>query len=260
MRCAVIGCGWLGLPLAQHWVALGHEVLGSTTSVDKLPKMEQMGITPFLLHLSDHISEEKLTLFQTELAFVNIPPQGKVQSAKTYAQQIKRLIEQLEEGGCTKIIFISSTSYYPNTNDWVTLKTPFDLGNGSKKAVVLAEEAAKAFSGDVVILRCGGLMGQDRIPGQWFAGKNTEGADTPVNYIHQEDAIRIATEFLKDWPSGKNIFNLVSPDHATRKSVHEAMARKYSFESPKWVEPAIKKFKIVESSFKDRQLRSPLQF
>lgn len=260
MKYSVIGCGWLGLPLAKHWVSMGHEVMGSTTTAKKLVLLKDMGITPFLLDLAKPLKEDTQELFQTELAFINIPPQGKVQSPKTYANQIKVLVEALEKGGCTKIIFISSTSYYPNTNDWVTLKTTFDLGNGSKKAVVLAEESVKSFTGDVVILRSGGLMGKDRIPGQWFGGKKTEGADTPVNYIHQEDAIRIASEFLKEWPSGKNIYNLVSPDHATRKSVHEAMAQKYGFEPPQWVQPVIKNFKIVESSFRDRQLRSPLEF
>lgn len=260
MTCAIIGCGWLGLPLAKHWVSLGHKVKGSTTKASKLKLLEDSNITPYLLDLTEPSKAKAQGLFQTELAFVNIPPQGKVQSPKDYATQIKTLVEALEKGGCTKIIFISSTSYYPNTNDWVTLKTTFDLGNGSKKAVVLAEQAIKTFSGDVVILRSGGLMGKDRIPGQWFAAKKTEGADTPVNYIHQEDAIRIASELIEEWPTGKNIYNLVSPDHATRKSVHEAMAKKYGFEPPIWVQPAIKNFKIVESSFKDHQLKSPLLF
>ena len=29
---AILGCGWLGLPLAKHLLAQGHRVLGTTTS------------------------------------------------------------------------------------------------------------------------------------------------------------------------------------------------------------------------------------
>lgn len=49
---SIIGCGWLGLPLAERLVAEGYTVKGSTTSVDKLSLLRQKGIDAYLLQLN----------------------------------------------------------------------------------------------------------------------------------------------------------------------------------------------------------------
>ena len=35
MKISIIGLGWLGLPLADHLIEQGYQVLGSTTSKEK---------------------------------------------------------------------------------------------------------------------------------------------------------------------------------------------------------------------------------
>ena len=44
---------------------------------------------------------------------------------------------------------------------------------------------------DLTILRMGGLMGVDRIPGVYFSGKEQVVGHTRVNFIHQVDAAGI---------------------------------------------------------------------
>ena len=48
---AVLGCGWLGLPLAKALVAEGYSVAGTTTTPSRVLTMRDAGIRPYLLSL-----------------------------------------------------------------------------------------------------------------------------------------------------------------------------------------------------------------
>lgn len=260
MRISIIGCGWLGLPLAKNLLSKGHTVLGSTTSEDKLATLEKAGIRAFLLKMTPEPEGELEQLLQADLVFINIPPKSRTHSADYHEKQIDHLRKAVDRCDAEHIIFISSTSYYPNINQIVTSETQHDLDKGSTEAVVLAEEAIKQSGKNLMILRCGGLLGVDRIPGKWFAGKETSGANTPVNYVHRDDAIQVITHFIEKGFKGTLVKNLVADDHPTKKDVHENMAEKYGFEKPIWKEPALINSKIVKSDFGDFGLRSPLAF
>ena len=51
MKVSILGCGWLGFPLAKQLVALGCQVSGSTTSAEKISILAEADIKPFLLSL-----------------------------------------------------------------------------------------------------------------------------------------------------------------------------------------------------------------
>ncbi len=258
MRISIIGCGWLGLPLGSCLAKKGHEITGSTTSEQKLSQLEEAGINPVLFRLSPMPGGRQFnSLFQTDLLFVNIPPGRKTNPPEFYEEQVKYITYLANQHKVPKLIFISSTSYYPSTNGPVDIYTPYDFEKGSGKAVVQGEKQISKVNGELLILRCGGLMGGNRIPGRWFAGKATKGADTPVNYIHREDIIRLVEELIAEesWP--QKIMNVVNPNHPSRKEVHEAMARKHGFEAPVWQSPAIIPHKVVKSSLEGFELRYP---
>ncbi len=260
MKIGVVGCGWLGLPLAEALVKAGHEVLGSTTSEDKLKTITQKGIEAILFQLNPMPQGINFNrLFQVDLLFINIPPGRKKNKPEFYEEQIKYLKYQLQSSQVKRVVFISSTSYYPNTNGPVTVNTPLDLNQGSSEAVVKGEQQISQIEQELLILRCGGLMGNDRIPGKWFAGKPTKGANTPVNYVHQDDVIKTVSAFIENWPEDR-VLNLVSDHHPTRREVHERMSKKYGFTSPIWEEPSVIPSKLVESDFRNMNLKSPLEF
>lgn len=258
MRISIIGCGWLGLPLGAHLAKKGHQVTGSTTSADKLTQLEQAGIAPVLFKLSPMPEGTSFnSLFQTDLLFINIPPGRKKNPPEFYEEQIKYLTYLINQHKVPKVIFVSSTSFYPSTNNWVDLDTSYDFEKGSGKAVVQAEKQISKVAADLIILRCGGLMGGNRIPGRWFAGKPTSGADTPVNYIHREDIISLVEQLISQEPWEQKVMNVVNPSHPTRKEVHEAMALKYGFEKPQWQAPNVIPHKIVKSSLAHFRLNYP---
>lgn len=249
MKISILGCGWLGLPLAERLVAKGYHVLGSTTSSERLSLLEEKGIDAALLELTPMPKGKDFNkLFQADIMVINVPPKSRTSTPEFYREQIKYLKYQLQNSAVEKVIFISSTSYYPNSGKAVDENTSFDLQNGSNQAVVWGEHEISQISQKLSILRCGGLMGAERIPGKWFSGKPTSGGETPVNYIHLEDIIYVILEILEinEWPA---LRNLVNQKHLTRKEVAKVMAQKYNFEEPLWVAPQKTPFKKVKSIY-----------
>ena len=53
-KISILGCGWLGLPLAKSLLSKGYEVKGSTTSESKLEVLKNAGISPFQIQLEEH--------------------------------------------------------------------------------------------------------------------------------------------------------------------------------------------------------------
>ena len=75
MHISILGCGWLGLPLAQTLLGRGYIVKGSTTREEKLATLEERGITPYLIRFSPQINDDyQADFFDSEVLIVNIPP------------------------------------------------------------------------------------------------------------------------------------------------------------------------------------------
>ena len=51
-QISILGCGWLGFPLAENLINKGNKIKGTTTSVDKLQLLSKAGIVPYLISIS----------------------------------------------------------------------------------------------------------------------------------------------------------------------------------------------------------------
>jgi 3-hydroxyisobutyrate dehydrogenase-like beta-hydroxyacid dehydrogenase len=63
MKISILGCGWLGFPLAKKLIEIGFEVKGSTTSENKLALLKSNNIEPFLLRLSESKISDSVSEF-----------------------------------------------------------------------------------------------------------------------------------------------------------------------------------------------------
>ena len=151
MKIAVIGCGWLGLPLAKRLMDLGHEVHGSTTRDAYLSFLADSGIQGFLY---DGISHDQLSekVKESEVAILNFPPSR----SADYAAQVRDIIAQFTTK--TKLIFTSSTGVYQDLDGPCTELSPIIATH----PVFLAEEAVRFSARKFTILRLAGLISEDR--------------------------------------------------------------------------------------------------
>ncbi|RFS17312.1 SDR family NAD(P)-dependent oxidoreductase [Emticicia sp. C21] len=244
---SIIGCGWLGLPLGRYLSEKNYLVKGSTTHEEKLETLQGNGIEPYLLKLNPQLECEYVDNFlDSNVLIINIPPKISIQKTDAHVEQIANLLKVVENSPIRKIIYISSTSVYPELNREVVEEDVLTPETSASPTMVKAENLLKSFSTEVTILRSAGLMGYDRIPAKYFAGwKGLTTGDIPVNYIHRDDVIRIIETVIEKEIWG-DTFNIVSPIHPIRKEIYTQNCEELGFEMPEFVEaPTPHPYKII---------------
>ena len=75
-KISILGCGWLGLPLAKTLIEKGNSVKGSTTSIEKIIILKELEIEPYTISLSANEIKGNINSFldQSEVLIINIPP------------------------------------------------------------------------------------------------------------------------------------------------------------------------------------------
>lgn len=245
---AILGCGWLGLPLGAELVRQGYRVKGSTTRAERLPLLAEAGIEPYQLAFAPQ-PEGNLTGFleNVNVLLISIPPRAGKQGDAFHPQQIAALTQVLSIKRRTalnnqfSILFLSSTSVYVDTGEKVT-ETDAVLEN---HPIVQAEELLQATGQPLTIVRFGGLLGYDRIPGKYFIGKTVTTGDVPVNFIHRDDAVGVLSEIIRRRVWGET-FNAVAPEHPVRRDIYLKNAEQFGWEAPTFEPPAAPEpFKII---------------
>ena len=242
MTISILGAGWLGFPLAQKLLEGNHVVRASTTKIQKLAALRAGGIQPLLLNLApDPTGIGWGFLLECDVLVINIPPRMERQGQEFHPAQIEALVKMMPQTAWPKkIIYVSSTSVYPEQNREMTeddVRTPQESAAG---ALVRAENMVASLPIPTVILRCGGLMGYDRMPGKYVAGKqNLTTGDVPVNYIHRHDAVGIIAGIIA---SEENLwgqtYNAVAPQHPVRRAVYEKNCADFGLEPPTFETPS----------------------
>ena len=242
-KISILGCGWLGLALATDLVDKGYEVYGSTTSKNRIKELAQNGINPFVIDISS-IDSDIQNFLITDVLIISITSKS--------IDDTKTLINYIEESKIKKVIFISSTSVYPNTNgivdeDCITSKTPL-------------AEIEKLFisnsSFTTTILRFGGLFGYNRKPGNFIKpNKLIENPEGYINFIHRDDCIEIIEQIISKnvW---NEILNACADDHPTRREFYINESIKVGRDSIAFNENAKNEYKIISS----QKLKSLLNY
>ncbi len=264
-KISILGCGWLGLPLAKSLLSKGYEVKGSTTSKSKLEVLKNAGISPFQIQLEEHQIIGKIEDFlkETDVLVIDIPPGLRKAISPTlemtFVNKVKTLIPFIEKSGIQKVIFVSSTSVYGDGFPIVELteSTQPNPDTESGKQLAITETLLQSNPHfKTTVIRFGGLLGDDRHPVKFLAGRmNVENPNAPVNMIQREDCIGIIEEILKhsetseqhdNWEWNQT-FNAVAPQHPTRKAYYHKKAEILNLPLPTFAEDSESKGKIISS-------------
>ncbi len=263
---SIIGCGWLGLPLAKKLVALGFKVKGSTTRESRLSELTSNEITAYRLQLSASQRPVFSDLLECRTLIINIPPGRRdVEAISHYPKGIKTILEGIGKSLIDHIIYTSSTGVYQNTGHVVTEESPCFAARPGIGAIMKAEDVIVTSGFNYTIVRLAGLVGENRQPGKWFQGREgLPGGDTPVNMIHLGDCISALLELVKSEPDNE-IYNLCADRHPTKKEFYRRQSEKLKLTPPRF-EAGVVAHKIVDNSkFKDAfgyeyQYPDPLNF
>ncbi|MFA5426848.1 MAG: hypothetical protein WC279_01420 [Sulfurimonas sp.] len=185
----IIGCGWLGKPLSYK--------LSDNFNVECFSRESTTDSSAF---------------WQNDTIIIAI------HTKDNYLDTLQK-IAALTKPECN-LILMSSTSVYKefdsDVNEYAEI-TKTSLIKEAEDLVLVSKE-------NVLVLRLGGLMGEDRVAGRWKSA--TDFSDGFVNYIHRDDVINIVQKILEKGLT-KGIYNLVAPEHPTRLEIHTKNNQKF---------------------------------
>lgn len=191
-QIGIIGCGWLGRPLADKLSNSFNVFCFSRETTWKDPLFWQSDTIIIAIHTKDN-----------------------------YLETLQKIVSSSHPA--SNIILLSSTSVYREFDTDVD-----ESAKISKPSLIQeAEDLLLKQRDSVLILRLGGLMGEDRVAGKWKSA--TDFTDGFVNYIHRDDVIHIIEAMLKKG-FNNGIYNLVAPNHPLRSEIHEKNAKKFGVE------------------------------
>jgi nucleoside-diphosphate-sugar epimerase len=242
-KISIIGCGWLGMPLAADLAQKGFIIKGSTTSTNKLEKLKSEGVIPYLIELNkleNNISE----FLNSEILIISVPSKN--------IDDFKELIHHIENSNVKKVLFISSTSVYDNSNQIVTEETIIKdspLHN-------IEQLITKNINIKSTIIRFGGLFGYDRKPGDFIPiNKKMINPEGYVNLIHRDDCVQIIEQIIfKDiW---NETLNACADSHPKRRDFYIKENLNLGRKAPLFMENSLNEYKIISSE----KLKSILDF
>jgi len=236
----IIGCGWLGLPLAKALIEAGHTVHGSSTTKDKLAVLALEGIRPFLVAITAEGIKGQLQscLLNCKVLILNIPPGLRKDPSKEYVKQMQQVLPYIENSSVEHLLFISSTSVYENGAQLpiITEDSPFSTEITAQKLVATEALFQNNLSFKTTILRLSGLLGPNRHPATYLSGRtHLKNPEAPVNLIHRADVIGIIKTILSEglWDTH---FNASYPSHPTKKAFYTQACEKLNLPLPQFDE------------------------
>lgn len=228
---SILGSGWLGIPLADSLMKLGHEVVLSTSNQEKLEDLQSHGYKAVQIDIATH--NELPTEFQnSEVLIIAITSKD--------VNAFRSLIEQLKTSRIKQVIFISSTSVYDFCNCEITEETPTNNSPIAQIEKVFLEQIPER----TTILRFSGLFGYNRKPANFFRYKAIPNPKAFVNMIHHDDCIAIIQKLIEKEITGKE-YNAAADTHPTKEEFYTKASLDLGYPAPKVQETGKIMYKIV---------------
>lgn len=245
-KIAIVGLGWLGLPLAKHFISKGFQVAGTVRSEEKKEKIKSEGIPVAIWNSKSQNNAIDPDFMQnSKYCIINIPP-GKINSTDDYANDCINILPFFSTQ--TKFIFISSTGIYPE-NIGIAIEDQFDRKKHLDNHIALAEQwLDQKLNKRLTILRMAGLIGVNRHPAKFLAGKkDILNGLAPVNLIHLTDCIQLIEKVIEKSCWGE-VINGCSNEHPSRKDYYTKACQYFGMELPDFKNDVSESTKLIDNS------------
>jgi nucleoside-diphosphate-sugar epimerase len=246
MRILILGCGWVGKEVAKYYVEKGWQVFATCTSQEKKNYLSALGLHVAVVNfdLKDSNSEFPTT-FDYILNSVPASSKNSVDEISNRFEHVRQYIDNLK---FRKQIYLSSIGIYPDQDGVFTEDYTEDLN----ERLLVAEQKVELTNSH--IYRLGGLFGKNRIFAKYFANRICMTGDQPANFIHVDDVVALITKGF-DSHLHYPIYNLVAPEHPSKRDVILASAKKYGFDLPLSFNSENSFQKIVDGSLIIKELK-----
>ncbi|MDT8415566.1 MAG: SDR family NAD(P)-dependent oxidoreductase [Flavobacteriaceae bacterium] len=252
---SILGCGWLGLPLAKSFVEKQFSVKGSTTSPEKAALLKVHQIAPYVIKLHENGIEGEVTDFlKSSILVIDIPPGLRSHAQENFVNKIAHLKTALETSDVAHVIFISSTSVFGDYQGTVDEASVAKSESESGRQLRACEQSlleSKKYK--TTVIRFGGLVGPDRHPVVYLSGrKNLPNGNAHINFIHLVDCIGLIHHVVEN-----NIYGIVhgvAPKHPQKAAYYQKQAAERHIPKPEFDKNTIDRdYKKVVSCVLNRE-------
>lgn len=274
MRVLIVGCGYVGFPLAVELAQQGHEVFGLQRSTSAAVALRAAGVKPLQ---ADITQPDTLTKLPRDFDWVvNCVASGGGDAneyRQLYRQGMRNLIAWLMPISARRprVVYTSSTGVYgQNDGSWVDETSPTEPATETAGVLVEAEKVLLAAGQEgkvaAMILRAAGIYGPDRgyLLKQFLRGEaRIEGAGTrTLNMVHRDDLIAAIIAALERGTAGE-IYNAVDNEPVSQFEFFQWLAAQLDKPMPPVVSEtaaAPRKRGLTNKRISNRKLRTELGF
>ncbi len=184
----IFGCGYLGLRVAQRWLAQGMRVAALTRKNERT--LRSVGIEPITGDVLEPSSLRTLPAAATVLYAVGMDRSAGKSMRDVYVTGLAHVLDTLPP--CARFVYVSSTSVYGQSNgEWVTEDSITEPTEEAGKVILEAEHLLRSKKPNAILLRSAGLYGPDRLLRKQpiLKGEPLSGdTDKWLNLVHVADA------------------------------------------------------------------------
>jgi nucleoside-diphosphate-sugar epimerase len=244
-KVLVIGAGWLGDPLANHFAALGQQVLATHRS--RPPSTVHSIPLDLLQALSDEVLQN-VAGFNPDVIVGCFPPGYRHLAAddkdlNPYLECWEKVLVLAKQCQNPIVVMMSSSAVYPDCLDVATeqdanVHAATGVNGFSDKSIKLlaTEQLIIESSYRYLILRSTGLIGPNRHPSRFVAKLSTVSQAAPVNMVHLNDVIGAITHcinWLTTHPQKRgDTINITTPNTCSKAEFYQAALDAADFDLP----------------------------
>ena len=224
MNILIVGCGYVGMALAQLWSC--HNLTLTTTSESRRTELEQLGRV-VIVKGSEREKIAKLVQEADRIVVTVAPSGGSYEDS--YLEAAKSITELTPDG--TPILYTSSTSVYGDAEGrWVNEDSPL-----RGKPILIATESLYSQRPNTTIFRLAGILGPGRDLESFarrFSGKKTCNGYT--NFVYLEDIVCAI-----DWAFThhlEGVYNLCCSEHPLKSALYDPIVKRLGLEPICWEE------------------------
>jgi nucleoside-diphosphate-sugar epimerase len=244
LKILLIGCGYVGLSLADKLLEAGHAVTGLRRSLDVAGELQGRGIQPLIADITRPESLDRIeSAFDLVVNLVS-STRGSVEDYRAvYLEGTRNVLRWLGKRPPKKFIYTSSTSIYgQNDGSWVTEESSAAPANPTSQVLLETEqeliEAHRGSAFPAVVLRVGGIYGPGRghLFKQYLRDEAAMRPEAHINMVHVDDVAGAIIHLSKNGQDGA-IYNLVDDEPVTQQHFFEWLSQQLQKPMPPAVPP-----------------------
>ena len=290
MTRLVVGCGFLGLPLAKQWAGdsisntantspsataaipptgAGTRTWGTTRSTQRANAFERDGITPLVCDVTDLPSMKAalsgLPHLDTIVFAVGMDRSRYDDIRDVYVKGLERFFDSYPHP-IKHFIYISSTGVFGSFDgQWIDETAPANPARPGGQACLEAEQLIAERTDRWTVLRMAGLYGGQRVPTRQIIKDKTWDKLSPhgyLNLIHQTDAVHAIIAAADRKPMAE-IIHCSDGHPPTRQAYYQYIADQFELGEIPWPQDTVVDANSRSANSKrigNRKMRELLKF